>query len=108
VTPAPDVDVPVPRYRVQQPLIVAGLSVACSIPPGIGNNLYVAVCKNAAPVNGSNADGVTSVYLNIDGLATSGEYFNTTVNYAVGDLLNVYLSTNSAVLTDVTIQVDTF
>jgi hypothetical protein len=107
-TKYPDVDVPVPRYRAQQPLIVAGLSVACSIPPGIGKNLYVAVCKNAAPVNGSNADGITSVYLNIDGLATSGEYFNTTVNYAVGDLLNVYLSTNSAVLADVTIQVDTF
>ena len=107
-TKYPDVDVPVPRYRVQQPLIAAGLTVSCGIPPGIGNNLYIAICKNAAPVNGSNASGITSMFLNINGLATSGEYFNTTVNYNVGDLLNVYLSTNSAVLADVSVQVDTF
>lgn len=103
----PDIDLPVPHYRIQQPTIVAGLTVSCGVAPGTGGSLYIGICKNAAPVSGSNPSGITSVALTISETAKTGTYFNTSVNYAVGEYLNVYLSTNSAVLADITVQVDT-
>ena len=102
----PDAGTPVAQYRIQQPLIASGLSVNCGTAPGNGNSLTVTVCKNAT--TGAALSNPTSIAATISGTATSGGYWNSSVNFAVGDLLNVYFTTNSNVLADVTIQVDTF
>jgi len=102
----PDAGTPVAQYRVQQPFIASGLSVNCGTAPGVGNSLTVTVCKNAT--TGASLSNPTSIAVTISGTATSGGYWNSSVNFAPGDLLNVYFTTNSNVLADVTIQVDTF
>jgi hypothetical protein len=96
----------VAHYRVQQPMIVAGMSVYCGVAPGTGQSFTVTVCKNAT--TGASLSGATSVAITISGTNTEGSYYNTTVNFAAGDYLNVYLSSTNDVLQDVSVQVDCF
>jgi hypothetical protein len=95
-----------PSYRAQQPMIVSGLSVACGVAPGVGKTLTITVCKNAA--TGASLSNPTSITVTITGTATTGGYWNTTSNFATGDLMNVYFTTDSTTLADVSVQVDCF
>jgi hypothetical protein len=98
--------VAVAHYRVQQPLIVCGLSVYCGTAPGGATNVTVTVCKNAA--TGASLSNATSVTVTITGTATSANYYDTSVNFDSGDYLNMYFTTNSGALADVAVQVDCF
>ena len=102
----PDTSTPPPQYRMQQPMIVSGLSVACGVAPGVGKTLTVTVCKNAT--TGLSLSNPTSIAVTITGTATVGGYWDSSRDFAAGDLMNVYLTTNSTTLADVTIQVDCF
>jgi YbbR domain-containing protein len=87
-------------------MIVSGLSVACGVAPGVGKTLTITVCKNAA--TGASLSNPTSITVTITGTATTGGYWNTTSNFATGDLMNVYFTTDSTTLADVSVQVDCF
>lgn len=102
----PDTSTPPPQYRVQQPVIVSGMSVSCGIAPGVGKTLTITVCKNAT--TGTSLSNPTSIAVTITGTSTSGNYYNTSVDFATGDLINVHFTTDSTTLADVTVQVDCF
>ena len=102
----PDLSPLPPSYRVQQPMIVSGLSVACGVAPGVGKTLTITVCKNAT--TGLSLSNPTSIAVTISGTATSGNYYDTSVNFAAGDLMTVYMTTDSTTLADMSVQVDCF
>jgi hypothetical protein len=102
----PDTTTPVARYRIQQPLICSGITVACNVAAGGSNTLVVTVCKNAS--TGASLSGATSITVTLGSAVTFASYYNTSVNFASGDLLSVYLSSGGNNLSDVSIQVDCF
>jgi hypothetical protein len=102
----PDNTTPPARYRVQQPLIVSGISVSCGTAAGGANTVVVTVCKNAS--TGGSLSGATSIAVTLASTDTFGSYYNTSVNFAAGDLLSVYLSSGGGALSDVSVQVDCF
>jgi hypothetical protein len=102
----PDNTTPPAQYRVQQPLICSGITVACNTAAGAPNTVVVTVCKNAT--TGASLSGATSVAVTLASTDTFGAYYNTSVNFAAGDLLSVYLSTGGNALTDVSVQLDCF
>ena len=102
----PDTTTPVARYRVQQPLICSGITVSCNVAAGGSDTLVVTVCKNAS--TGASLSGATSITVTLGSAVTFASYYNTSVNFAAGDLLSVYLSSGGNNLSDVSIQVDCF
>jgi hypothetical protein len=87
-------------------MIVSGLSVSCGVAPGVGNTLTITICKNAT--TGLSLSNPTSITVTISGTATSGNYYDTSVNFAAGDLMTVYMTTDSTTLADMSVQVDCF
>jgi hypothetical protein len=103
----PDTTTPVARYRIQQPIIVSGLMISCATGPGAGSNAVVTVCKNAS--TGGALSGATSITATLSGTAASTEsYYNSSVNFAAGDFLCVYVDIQGNALTDLVVQVDCF
>jgi hypothetical protein len=105
----PDITTPPASYRVQQPLILSGMSVNCNTGPGgISNFFTVTVCKNATTVPPL-AGERTSVVVSITGTNTSNTYYNTSVDFAIGDKISVFIErSNSNNAHDVSIQLDLF
>jgi hypothetical protein len=100
--PYPDTTVPPAFYRVQQPLILSGMSVSCAT--ATTGTFSVTVCKNAtAPQPGTSA---TSMSISMTGGTTT--YYNTSVNFAIGDKLSVYISPTGSNANDISIQLDLF
>jgi len=100
--PYPDTSVPPAFYRVQQSLIVSGMSVSCAT--GTSGNFSVTVCKNAtAATPGTSA---TSISISMTGGTTT--YYNTSVNFVIGDKLSVYILNNTSNANDISIQLDCF
>jgi hypothetical protein len=103
----PDTTTPVARYHVQQPLIISGIVASCAVGPGAGSNATVTVCKNAS--TGGALSGATAVAVTLSGTAAeTSSYYNTSVNFAAGDYLSVYVSIQGNALADLTVQVDCF
>ena len=95
-------------YRAQQPLIVCGLNVTVAT-ASTTSNLSVYVYKNAIVTAGgvySSSAGSMSVTLTPGVLNLST--YTSTLNFAAGDRLSVYVSTGNASWVDVSIQVDCF
>jgi hypothetical protein len=101
----PDTSVPPARYRVQQPAIASGIMITGN--KGIsGNNTTVTLCKNASGATiGSSGTSIT-VSLNDTNLINS--YYNSTVNFAAGDYISLFITTNSSTIEDVIVQLDMF
>ena len=107
----PDTTVPVAKYRCQQPLIVSGIMIT-------GNETHVStttvtVCKNAEPVMGNVIDGSTSMAVTLTTTAGSmtkftNSYYDTTVDFAAGDFISVYFTSDSDTLEDFVVQLDCF
>jgi hypothetical protein len=102
----PDATTPAAAYIFQQPVVVCGITVFCGIGPGVGKSLTITVCKNAT--TGASLSNPTSITTTITGTTQSGSYYNSTVDFLRSDLLNIYFTTDSTVLSDVTVQVDCF
>ena len=93
-------------YRVQQPLILAGMSVNASVAPGTGHTTTVTVRKT--PVGGSIADtAFTATLSNSFIVATK---YNASVDFAAGDLLHVQVSYDASAnaTQDLSVQLDLF
>jgi hypothetical protein len=102
----PDVSTPPASYRIQQPLILVGMSVNTNAAPGTGHTTTVTVRKT--PYGGSIADTVYTITLsNTNTFATK---YDASVNFGVGDLLHVRVSYDAAGNTtqDLNIQLDLF
>lgn len=108
----PDDTIPVARYRVQQPLIVSGLTVFCALGPGAGHTTVITVCKNSTGATTGTypvaPNGATSIAVTLSGTPLVGTYYNTSVDFAPGDYLSVHFQTDSPHIHDVGIQVDCF
>lgn len=103
----PDNTTPAARYRVQQPLIVAGLMASCGIGPGLGNTAVITVCKN--PSTGTAISGETAIVVTLSGTGSVTEsYYNTTVDFKAGDYIGIFVNIGGNVLEDLTIQLDCF
>jgi hypothetical protein len=99
-------------YRVQQPLIMSGMSLACNVSPGGTNSVVVTVCKNTdGTTTGTfpvTPNGATTMTVTLTDGNTSVSYYDSSVNYVTGDKISVYLQTNSTVLSDISLQLDCF
>ena len=106
----PDTSIPPARYRVQQPLIVSGMMVTANKLIN-GNYITVTVCKNATAItpDGQTVMTITMTYTDlVSGTAFKRSFYNASVDFAAGDYISLYFTTNSTVLEDVVVQLDCF
>jgi hypothetical protein len=110
----PDTGTPPAYFRIQQPCILAGMSVGLNLSCGplpLQNFLTFTVRKT--PIStGILVD--TSYTLTLSGGELASTYYNASVNFATGDYLSTYLSIGNAGggnanrAHDVTLQLDLF
>jgi len=102
----PDITNPPAFYRIQQPLILAGMTVSLAVAPGSGHTTTVTVRKT--PSGGSIADTVYTVTLSNS--TTFIAKYDASVNFAASDSLHVRISYDAAGNTtqDVSVQLDLF
>jgi hypothetical protein len=110
-TQYPDTTTPAARYRVQQPLILSGMSVnVVTAPGGTPTASTTTITVRKTPVGGTIASTVYSLILS--GTTTTLAKYDASVNFAAGDFLHVFIaytdgSQNNATH-DVTVQLDLF
>jgi hypothetical protein len=102
----PDVTATPPAYRVQQPLILTGMTASLNVAPGTGHTTTLTVRKT--PVGGSIADTVYSLVFS--NAVTSLSKYDASVNFGAGDYIYVRISYDaSATATqDIFVQLDLF
>jgi len=107
----PDITTPAAGFRIQQPTILSGLSVALnSAPTGTGNARYVTLLARYTPIStGVVTD--TSFTVTVANSDLSGAYYNSSKSLNTGDKIHLYFScvggaSNTA--TDLTAQLDMF
>lgn len=104
----PDPTLPAAYYRVQQPILLSGMIVACRTAPGTGNTTTFTARRT--PKGGSIADvsGYTIVLSNAD---LSGSFYSGSQTFGAGDLLHLqvqYTGGNANTTNDITAQLDCF
>jgi len=105
----PDQTTPVARYRVQQPLILSGISASCNSMSGTSATTEITVCKNATI--GTAISNATPFTVTLTPSITTASSYNASVDFAVGDYINLFMiATNVANndLTDLAVQLDLF
>jgi hypothetical protein len=102
----PDITNPPAYYRIQQPLLLVGLSVTLGVAPGAGHTTTITVRRT--PVSGTIADTVYSVVLS--NTTTMLTKYDASVNFTTGDYLHVRITYDAAGNTtqDVGLQLDLF
>lgn len=104
----PDSTLPAAFYRIQQPAILSGINVRANVGPGSGNLTTFQVYKT--PVGGS-ITPILSFSAQLSDSNTNISYYNSTYDFAAGDLLHVgvtYSGNNSNLTEDISIQLDMF
>ena len=104
----PDPTIPAAFYKVQQPFILSGMTVALGASPGTGNTTTFTVRRT--PVGGAIADvsGYSIVLSNSD---ISGSFYSGSQTFGAGDrihLLVSYTGGNANNTADITAQLDCF
>jgi hypothetical protein len=104
----PDNGSPYAFFRVQQPVLISGLSVSTNVASGGTNSITLTV--RVTPSGGSIADTVFT--LTLSGSTTSASFYNGSVRCMTGDLIHLYLSYVSGsppnTSHDITAQIDLF
>jgi hypothetical protein len=102
----PDVSATPPYYRVQQPLILSGMTASLVVGPGTGHTTTLTVRKT--PAGGSIAD--TAFSLVFSNAVTILSKYDASVNFAAGDYIHLQISYDAASNTtqDVSVQLDLF
>jgi len=102
----PDTTTPPARYRIQQPAILSGISASCNNLTGT-DTVVLTICKNAT--TGSSLSNGTSVTVTLTATNKTLSYYNTTVDFATGDYISLYMdATGGNSLQDLIVQVDMF
>ena len=105
----PDVTNPPAYYRAQEPTIVSGMSVGLTAGPGADNYITITICKNATGAPSAVPSNPTSMTITLSNNTMVGTYYNTSVNFAVGDYLSVHVNSSAgSVAADLSLQVDLF
>ena len=102
----PDVTATPPHYRVQQPMILSGMSASLNVAPGTGHSTTVIVRKT--PSGGAIADTVYS--LTFSNAQTNLSKYDASVDFAAGDYLHlrIYYDADGNATQDVSVQLDCF
>ena len=103
----PDTGTPAAYYRVQQPTLLAGISVGLNTTAGTGNSVTVLV--RHTPYGGSIAD--TDFTVTFGAADTFKNFYSSSHTMDVGDYINVQLSytgNNANTAADLTVQLDLF
>jgi hypothetical protein len=102
----PDTTATPPYYRVQQPLILSGMTASLVVGPGTGHTTTLTVRKT--PSGGSIADTVFSLVFS-NALTILSKY-DASVNFAAGDYIHLRISYDAAAnaTQDVSVQLDLF
>ena len=105
----PDTTTPAAHYRIQQPMILCGITTSLNIPPGAtGSNKSLVTNVRYTPLNTSTPLD-TSFNITMGERDLSGSFFNSSVNLSVGDRLHLYVdASNNSTAEDLTVQVDMF
>ena len=104
----PDTGTPAAYYRIQQPAILSGFNVRMAILPTGADNVVFTVCRT--PLAGS-ITPITAYTLTFTSSSTySQSYYNSTVNFATGDLIHVKVvyTGNNNTAHDLGVQLDLF
>jgi hypothetical protein len=104
----PDPGSPAAYYRVQQPLLLSGMSAGLSIAPGTGNSLTLLV-KYTPVSTGTITDTVFTVTFGASDLVKN--FYNASLRLNTGDRIHLYLSytgNNDNTAHDLTVQIDTY
>jgi hypothetical protein len=101
----PDTTTPVARYRVQQPTILSGLSATCNSITG-GNSVTITVCKDAS--GGTLLSNPTVFTVTLSAGTLTATFYNASVDFNVGQNINVHIAVSGNSVTDVAIQLDLF
>ena len=103
----PDQTTPVSRYRVQQPLILSGMSATCNILAS-PHTVNITVCKNSP--TGTSLNNPTPFTVTLTNAATTASFYNASVDFAAGDYINLFMTTNAGnnQLHDLAVQLDLF
>jgi hypothetical protein len=106
VFPDPTVN-PKAFFRIQQPSILSGMSVSLGVAVGTGSNTFQVY---VTPIATGITVPITAYVLTFTDAETNKSYYNTSYDFAPGDLLHVGLTwTNNANNSlDATVQIDLF
>jgi hypothetical protein len=106
----PDNGTPAAYFRVQQPVLISGLSCATNVAPGSGTTNSITLTVRVTPSGGSITDTVFTV--TISGGNTSGSFYNGSVRCGTGDLIHLYMTYTSTTPAnaahDISAQIDLF
>jgi hypothetical protein len=103
----PDPGTPAAYYRIQQPTLLAGLSVGLNAAPGTGHSVTILV--RHTPYGGSITD--TAFTVTLTNAETFKNFYSSSHTMNVGDYVNVQLSYtggNANTASDLTVQLDLF
>jgi hypothetical protein len=103
----PDTTLPAAYFRVQQPCLIAGLTISVNTAPGGTDSITFTI--RVTPLGGTIADTIFT--LTISGTTTNANFYNGSVRCGTGDLIHLYLSYTGAggnAATDITAQIDLF
>ena len=104
----PDTGTPPAFYRIQQPAILSGFNIRMSILPTNSDDVVFTVCRT--PVGGS-ITAITAYRLTFTSTsAFSQSYYNSSVDFATGDLIHVKVvyTGNNNTAHDFSVQLDLF
>jgi hypothetical protein len=107
----PDSGTPIAYYKVQQPVLLSGLSVGLGAAPGStgGTNHSVTILVRYTPLGGSITS--TPFTVTLTNTETNKTFYNSSLTLGAGDYIHVQLSytgNNQNQAHDITVQVDTF
>jgi hypothetical protein len=103
----PDTGTPAAYYRVQQPTLLAGISVGLNTAAGTGHSVTVLV--RHTPYGGSITD--TAFTVTLGATDTFQNFYSSSHTMDVGDYINVqvsYTGNNANTASDLTVQLDLF
>jgi hypothetical protein len=101
----PDTTIPPAHYRIQQPCLLSGLSVALNTPPITGQ--FITITIRCTPVGGSITDTAFTLTLNSNELNKT--FYNSSYRFNTGDKLHARMQcSNANAAQDLIVQVDMF
>ena len=101
----PDTTTPVARYKVQQPLILSGMSATCNVIPS-PETIVITVCKNAT--TGTAISNPTVFFVTLTNAIPSASFYDASVDFAAGDYINLYMVASKNTIQDLAVQLDLF
>jgi len=104
----PDTTIPPAYFRVQQPVLLSGLSVGLNTAPGAGHSVTVLV-RYTPIATGTVTDSAFT--LTLSNAQVTANYYNSSLRLATGDRIHVYVSytgNNANTGHDLTVQLDMF